>query len=292
MRELGAPEPASPPVSTVRVVAVGFRPGPFLVTPGEITTVDHDEEGRIERLVDAVAQGIEAAGAVVVVYPRWDGGGIGHDLDTVRSLLQTSRLVALPLDLSPLAGSVMSSLVAGVVTVAGSAGRVVALVPALEGDLHSLAWLGSLARLARPAPSMAQHLAAWWPGTSFSVGSWYEPSLRRVGSGGGVPFPPGEGPSGVALASRDGDGAAWLRQAVRGHGPVVETEAHPRFQQYWGTVRVSEAVAYPLSPERLVERALPELRLLACPWCGEEVATAVCPFCRMARDEPAMLPSR
>lgn len=281
-------EPRGQAVAVARVITIGFRPGLRGDTVA-VTTIDDARDGRVESLMDAAGEGIEATGAALVLWPGWDGRGIEHDVDTVRSLLRTTRLVGCSLASSPLGCAVVASLAAETASTTDSAGRLIALLPALEANVHTLAWLGSLRGLARPAPTMAQHLASWWPGTSFTAASWHRPALRRTVADHAVAFPPVEGPRGLALAADDDDGETWLRRAVGGQGPVVDVASDPRPRAYWGTTLVAEAAAYPLDPERLTGAVANETSLQTCPWCGEGVAASVCPFCHMALEEPRSL---
>jgi hypothetical protein len=273
-------------VAKTRLIVFGLEPGPFFDDQPEIDSfVDPPPRDSVDELLDALAEATAEGGCALVIHPWWFPPESLDTLDAARSLLNVPRVGIYRTALPPLAGAVLASIAASVARQVPSAGSLFALLPQLEPELHVFAWLGNLAGLSDPAPSLLQRASSLLPGSAFGVSSWPKPSVRRLSRGDeSVPVPESDQPLGLAVAPAEGD-AEWVGRALEpalGGPPVVEVEATPHGPAWWGTGQLVEAVAYPLKPTPVAKRLLKGLELRKCQWCGETIASAPCPLCGAA----------
>jgi len=265
------------------ILAFGLKPERFVGSEGRIDAVlevPGAEEADV--LVQALASGIEAGGAVIVVLPQWFPPEGALRLAMARSMLDTDRVAVHETALPPLAAAVLCSLASSLAPHVPSAGVLASLLPELETEVHVFTWLGSVSGLSAPAPSFGQHLASLGPHSAFGVSSWPEPSVHKLPTGEpGVPLPEIGRPSRMVVAPRNGD-AAWARDTVNralGGLPVAEVEATPNGPSWWGTSKVVESVVFPVDAADLAEDLLAELEPWVCRWCRELIARSPCPLC-------------
>lgn len=264
------------------VVGFGFEPGPFFPSSSSPRFVSHRlARDDLEELIALLAELIEQHGSVVAIYPGWSSDSALQRLQTVRSVLRTTRLAFYATPSPPLAGAVLTSLANVVAPHARSAGALLAGLPVLEAHLLVLAWLGSVAKLQVPTPTLLQHGLSLLPWTAFGVSSWPQPSVRRLtGKDRSLPLPRVKGPIRIAAAGRDGD-QSWVADVVApalGGAPVVEVPGTLLGPEWWGSKRLIEVVAYPMELKATVDRVNGAPTQL-CSWCGEEAPMGPCSFC-------------
>jgi hypothetical protein len=266
------------------VVTVGYEAARLAVEHGDVDTFpDFGAPADLERLADAVSAGIERRDFVVAICPSWLEGNGAHSLETVRASLGGHRLAIHRSPLTPLAGTVLASLTSSLAAHVSSAGPLMAALAAVESHLLSVTWLGSVAKLRHPKPTLAQSMKARAPGTAFAVCSWPRPRLVRVRSRGGLDMPRLDESAGIAISARGSDDG-WVQQTLsRSLAEPVVHEVPPTSlgPAYWGTSKVVEAVVYPVDVVSIGRWANRKARL-ACRWCGARVAAPPCPFCGMA----------
>jgi hypothetical protein len=154
------------------------------------------------------------------------------------------------------------------------------------GSLTWGAWLGSVAKLEKPAPSLGQHVSSW-----FARGAGY---LAVHGSPGWVaklPLPqvdPSQRlqrPAGAPAAGGDFECHAFGDLPESAIGTLfsmgltsrpLRREPVAEVKDTWGTTKVVEFVINPVTPV-----GLPAPNGL-CPACSEPVIGSFCPFCRVA----------
>lgn len=266
-------------------LSLGFQVEAFVSTQQQVPYFSDKPSRRdYEELVARVACGLEDDGHVIAVYPAWSSEPALQRLETVRTSLQTSRLVCYPTALPPLAGAVLVSLASAVAPYIEAPGSLLAALPALERELVVLAWLGSVANLLHPSPSVVQHLASWWPASAFGVSFWPEPSVKRLTKADGVvTVPTSHRPMLLAASAHDAD-PSWIESVVApalGSPPLKKVPATPLGPRWWGTSKLVEAVAYPIDVPVTARRITQHQELFACRWCGESIASPRCPFCRL-----------
>jgi hypothetical protein len=281
------PEPAANVVETSAerpvVLVFGLRPERLLDTEGRIDAfLEPPGQDRVGVLIEALSSELQAGGHVIAIVPEWVGAEALERLRMARSMLDTHRVVVHETALPPLAATVLASLASACGPFAASAGVLASLLPELEAELHVVTWLGSVSGLSTPAPSFGQHLASLAPGSAFAVSSFPEPAVHRIGgSGDTVPLPRIERPSRLVVAARDGD-VGWIANTVNpalGGLESRQIEPTPGGQQWWGTGKLAEAVAFPIDVERLTAELSAALDPWVCRWCRELIARSPCPLC-------------
>jgi hypothetical protein len=270
------------------LVAVGFRGGSFVAGQGNVTAFP-SQPGRddVGDLVDAVASGLDGCGNVVAIIPAWDSEPALQRLETVKSAIDATSLAVYATEMPPLAGAVLTSLAGAVAGHAESAGMLCAGLPALERELIIYTWMGSVAGLAKPSPSLAQHAVSLWPPTAFGVSLQPEPLIKRLTrKDRSMPFPTSYRPMSLAVSVHGSGDAEWVKEVVApglGLPPVKEVEPAPGSSRWWGTSRLVEAVAYPIDVPVVARRMVQGLSRSLCKWCGELIGSDRCPFCALER---------
>lgn len=283
----GAPareRPTTAPAAPVpALVALGLDAGRLV--PGRVR-----ELGPAPGL-DALVDALDQQRHVLAICPRWLGPPARLALETARAALDSTRVAIHATALPPLAATALVALAARVAEHAPAPGLLAGALPGLESELLVLAWLGSLARLETPAPTVAQHVMSLAPGTAYAVASWPRPAVHRLTkTSPGVPLPAIGWPLDVLIARAARGDERWAADhVVRPLRPraVVELDPSPAGPRFWGTDRLTEAVALPADPRAALRRALRGRRPRLCRWCGEAVAGSPCPFCGMSRPTPA-----
>lgn len=246
----------------------------------------------LERLTELIADDLSQQQTVVAIYPSWWAEPALQRLQTIRAALDATGVLLHASSLPPLAGSVLCALASAVGPWAPAPGVFLAGLPLLERQLLPVARLGKVSGLQDPAPSVWQHLASWWPTSSFAVSWWPRPGVRRLrAKDPSVPLPPAEVWTGVPLdriivASPERVPIDWVRSHVArplGIDAVQQVPPQPQGQRFWGTRAVLEAVAYPSDVPLLVSWLVEGHHVERCQWCGETVVSAECPFCRADR---------
>ncbi len=276
----------------VAVISIGFKPESLVPDQGNIPTFVGDlPRDHYDELVDTVRRSIAEHGHVIALYPLWFKEPALQRLKTVRAALDTVRLATYGTPLPPLAGTVLASLTSAVSPYISSTGALVTALPALEKELVVLAWLGSVAGLATPAPSLWQHVRSSWPTTAFGVSFWPEPGVRLLTKKDRtVPVPRSYRPMLLAVSSHDGD-ASWIEDVVApalGSPPIKEVAPTPLGPKWWGTTKLTEAVAYPVDVPVIARRITQGQRTFLCRWCTEAIASDQCPFCGLETAEPSL----
>ena len=270
------------------VLAIGFSGGSFVAGQGNVTAwPSQPRRDNVGELLDAIASGIESCGNVVAIIPAWDSEPALQRLETVRSAIAAKSLAVYATEMPPLAGSVLTSLAGAVAGHAESAGTLYAGLPALERELIIYAWMGSVAGLSKPSPSLAQHAISLWPPSSFGVSLQPHPFIKRLTrKDRSMPFPTSYRPMCLAVSGHATGVTQWVKEVVApglGLPPVKEVEPAAAGPRWWGTSRLVEAVAYPIDVPVVARRMVEGLSRSLCKWCGELIGTDRCPFCALQR---------
>jgi hypothetical protein len=264
------------------IVAIGFQGGSG-ATEGEVRGFPLAlSKEHLEPLIDAVGAAIDQAGHAIAVYPTWAPPSSLQRLATVRAATDIRRLAVYPTSLPPLAGAVLAELAAAVSTYVPSPGVLLSGLRLLEKELIVAAWLGSVARLREPQPTLAQHLASWWPRTAFAVALLPQPIIRRLTKKDrrlAVPEP--REPIRLAVSVHEGD-PGWVREVLvpsLGLPPVDQVAPTPEGPSWWGTRRLVEVVGHPTDISAMAGRISLGVEGSLCGWCDETIASNPCPFC-------------
>ena len=278
--QLKAPAPPRPaPV----IVAFGLKPARLVGAEGRIDAVPEPPTAeQAGLLIEALASGIKAGGAVIAIVPDWFAPEALRRLEMARALLDTGRVAIHVTSLPPLAATALASLASSLAPRLPSAGLLASALPGLSDQLHQITWLGSVTGLKHPAPSIGQHAWSLTPGSAFAVSSHPEPAVHKVQSGQpSVPLPRVVRPSRLAISARNGD-EGWIAgpvNAALGNLPIIRVEPTPGGQEYWGTGKVVEAVVVPADAGGLAQELLQSVDAWSCRWCGELIARSPCPLC-------------
>ena len=277
-----ATEPEAPRRTPV-IVAFGLRPERLVGAEGRIDAVPEPPSAeQAGLLVDALASGINAGGAVIAIIPDWFGAEALRRLEMARTILDTARVAVHVTSLPPLAATALASTASSLGPRLPSAGLLASALPGLEEQLHYVTWLGSVTGLKHPAPTLGQHVSSLTPGSAFGVSSHPQAAVHKVQHGEpSVPLPHIIRPSRLVLAPRNGDDA-WIAGPVNaelGNLPLLRVEPTPGGPGYWGTNKLVEAVVCPADPDGLARELLQSVDSWACRWCGELIARSPCPLC-------------
>jgi hypothetical protein len=272
---------------TTSLLTVGFQAGdlasdsllvtglPESASPGRMAWLLNKTGGRGGRSPHAIAVMSDRAPAETV-----------RRVETLRAALPEARLAIHRTALPPLAAGALASVAASMADVLEAPGVLFAALGRIEKEIVTLAWTDRVAALRHVGTSMAQNAIAMVPGTSFGVSLTPEPVVRRLTRKDlAVPVPETRGPLEVVVAGRESNPewvADFVEPAFVEHA-VRDVELPEGSPAWWGTRRVVEVVAYPTDARSLVGRVTRGLRRSSCGWCGEAIASAVCPFCRQPR---------
>jgi len=239
--------------------------------------------------VDQVTHLLSRSGAVVAVYPAAEQPAIGRILRMARGLLRTDRIAGVPLELPPLALSLIADQLAFVARYV-SPGIVASIATPLTQRIVAGAWVNSVTKLERVKTGIGKHVTSYLPGSGFMVTAAPTPGVHRVTSSKPVSELPHRPVDPVLLLAARGNGDMdWLRERLQpalGVSRLMLVQEQPRSAAYWGTKKYVEFVAFSGHPQELpgLLRSQP---CVPCRWCGEMVMFGTCPFCGMVKPETA-----
>ncbi|WP_052668992.1 hypothetical protein [Nitriliruptor alkaliphilus] len=235
-------------------------------------------------LLDAVRPPLDAGETVIALHPVWQPDPWHHDLQVVRSILQTDALIAVPVDLPPLAGAILGGLLAQ----AGAAREPAATIAAVEqltSKLTSIGWLGTVSGLSHLPVSLQLHTRSVVPGSAFvAVATGAErrvvPTSRRKPA---LPLPLPDQSKRITLAAGDKGDLEAVRQALTAAGwwgGTTEVATTALGTTWWGTDRHVEVVVHPATAAAASASLGPVVEGEACGRCGQRTPTDPCSFCR------------
>lgn len=281
------------------VVLAGDFPSTGIIraTAAQRFGVDGGEETPLA-FIDHVGNALRQKGAVLVVYPAWKGERVHRLVRLARSALLTDRIAALPVDVPPLA----LSLIADQLTFVSPhvrPGLVASLARRLCENIRTGAWVNSVAHLEHIKTGLGAHVASYLRSGGFSVFAGPRSGVHRITSRepvqdlGPRPVDP------VLMVFSDANGDVdWLHRRL---GPMVAAAslnpvaAQPMSAEFWGTRKYTEYVAFSGHPQAL-QSLLAQSTYRPCGWCGEPTALPECPFCCMVqpgmKDAPAAPPAQ
>lgn len=273
------------------VVVLGEIP-----TAGVIRQVSADR-GRLDASVSSeaaldfvayAAQGLHQRKAVLALYPAWRSTEGKRFVQLARGTLDTDRVAGIPLNLPPLALSLVADQLAYVAQHV-SPGLLASLAYRLPYEILAGAWVNSVAKLEHIQTSLRKHVTSYLPGTGFMVAAAPYEVVHRITTGdpiARVSFRPAD-PVLMLAAREDGD-AEWLQQTFQpalGATSMTFVQAQPLSSEFWGTKKYVEFVAFSGHPYAL-QNAIRATPCRPCPWCGESIALDTCPFCAMVQPAP------
>ncbi|WP_306371588.1 hypothetical protein, partial [Nocardiopsis sp. CC223A] len=227
-------------------------------------------------------QQIAADRKVVALYPAWREDDARRAVNFARGALRTDHIAGVPVDLAPLALSLVADQLAYLAPYLPP-GMVAALSAELPRHLLAGAWLRTVSGLETIPTSVRQNMGSYAPTVSFLA--YCAPTLRverlrPAEVARRLPFRPVQ-PVQLLFSTPDPTITAVfddnLPQAIQ---PVATRSlpAQPLGPAYWGTAKYVEFVALSAHPQALAYAA-GAVRTSACSWCGEPMSAAPCPFC-------------
>ncbi|TDB93169.1 hypothetical protein, partial [Actinomadura sp. 7K534] len=243
--------------------------------------------------IDHVAYALGQRGAVLVVYPSWKGERARRMVRLARSALLTDRVAGVPLDVPPLALSLIADQLAFASGYARP-GVLASLAGRLCESVYAGAWVNSVARMEHIKTGLGAHVSSYLPGNGFAVSAGPRPAVHRISASRPVPEPatrPAD-PVLMLFGHENGD-VEWLQHRLRpviGAVSVTAVAAQPMSAEYWGTRKYAEFVAFSGHPQAL-QSLLAGSPYRSCGWCGEPTALPECPFCFMVQPGPDAAPA-
>ena len=225
---------------------------------------------------------------VVALYPRWRSGRAERAIRFARGALRTDHIAAVPLDVSPLALSLLADQLAYLAPYLPS-GLTAELGDTLAAHVLAGGWLRSVANLSTIPITVKQHMGSFAPGVVFLA---FCAPVKRVGRvkkanpEQNIPFRPLNPTQILVSAGRDADRTAFEQQflPVIGATAVHEMPEQPLGPTYWGTTKYVEFVVFSAHQDALTH-AVRTLRSTACGWCRERVV-ALLPILRRGQPDP------
>jgi hypothetical protein len=269
------------------VVLVGDFPstGILQATVAQRVGVGGPDDGGPPVFIDHMAYAIRQRGAVLVLYPAWKRGGAQRLVRLARSALLTDRIAGLPLDVPPLALSLIADQLAFASSYARP-GVLASLAQRLCENVQAGAWVNSVARLEHIKTGLGAHVSSYLPGGGFSVSAGPHAAVHRITSAKPVPEQMPRPADPVLMLYGDGNGDLdWLQSRLRPMLAAVSVTAvapQPLSAEYWGTKKYTEFVAFSGHPQAL-QSLLAGSLYAPCGWCGEPTALPECPFCFMVQ---------
>jgi hypothetical protein len=240
------------------------------------------DDAGTEEIVARLQEALRSARRVALLHPDWMSKDGLRRLETARAALDTHRIALVPTDLPPLAGGVLAALAGALLPYADQPGRLLGALPLASSELVVISWLRTVSSLRRPSPSMAQHARSLVAGRGFVVGLQPEEFVHRVDpKRPELPIARVERTMELVVADHGGD-IDLMTDVVNpalGRLRLGQVDGSSRAEEWWGTRRLVEAVAYPTEMASLAERTAATVVLHACGWCGVGSPFDACPFC-------------
>lgn len=220
---------------------------------------------------------LEQHGYVIALYPASIPLAHERRLHTVRSVLESSRIALLKVDLPPLATAVLVRQLRQLSICDFSAGIVASAARLLSHYIYAGALLNSVTRLDRVPVSLKSHAKSWVPGSQFGVLANPDPELIRIGTG-LLSGPEFVTRLAVATGQLQSDwvtatlAPAWQTQSLE------ETRLPADSPVWWGTGRLIEFAAF-LPDISVLYQLVSSVRREVCTWCGIELIGDRCGFC-------------
>ncbi|GAA3966203.1 hypothetical protein FOF52_11445 [Thermobifida alba] len=245
--------------------------------------------------IDFAAHHIAQGRKVVALYPHWRGGRAERAIQFARGALRTDHVAAVPVDVSPLALSLLADQLAYLAPYL-PAGLIAELGDELAAHILAGGWLRSVANLSTIPITVKQHMGSFAPGVvflAFCAPAKRVGRVRKADPAANIPFRPMNPTQVLVSAGGDADRAAFDRQFLPAVGAtaVRELPEQPLGAVYWGTAKYVEFVVLSAHQDALTT-PVRALRSTACAWCRERVVGPHCRFCGAANQHPVRRPPR
>ncbi|GAA1561810.1 hypothetical protein GCM10009678_50870 [Actinomadura kijaniata] len=264
------------------IVIVGDFPGTGIISKSLAPRIGETADAASSlAFLDQMTYALQQRGAVLVLHPSWRSDAAVKLVRQARFLLGTDRIARVPLDLPPLAFSVVADQMTFLAPYV-RAGVLASIAPTLAMRVRAGAWLNSVAKLEHGRTGLGQHMLSYMPGSGFMVLAGMGTTVHRITSAqpvadiGHLPLDPV-----LVLASDQNGDRDWLQNKL---GPAARATSltlvneQPLSTQYWGTKKYTEFVAFSGHRNDL-QQVIQMTRCRPCSWCEEPTALAICAFC-------------
>ncbi|MBB6170670.1 hypothetical protein HNR23_000730 [Nocardiopsis mwathae] len=235
--------------------------------------------------IDFAARRLDDGHKVIAVYPAWRAEPALRAIRFARGALRTDHIAQVPLDLSPLALSLVADQLAHLAPYL-PAGLTAAVARELPKHILAGAWLRRVGSLATLPTTIGQHVGSYVPGVAFLAYCSPEAGVRWIRHGADIdelPYRP-QAPTQMLYTIPEGLRTSFLDDHLL---PVLSPDRslalppQPLAADYWGTSAHIEFVSFSAHP-RALTAVLTDLASTMCTWCREPVAIPTCPFCGAA----------
>lgn len=271
------------------VVVLGDIPSAGIIRQASAGRVRVDSAGGAgSDFVAYATEELQEHKALIALYPAWRPASAHRLIQLARAMLDTDRIAGVPLNLPPLAFSLVADQLA-YLSRHVSPGLLASLAHRLPFEILAGAWVNSVAKLEHIEIDLGKHMRSYLPGTEFMVAATPHPAVHRITAGHPVtPLTYRPADPLLMLAAHEDGGADWLKSKLApavGAASLNFVGAQPLSAEFWGTKKYAEFVAFSGHPQALQNtiRATP---CRPCRWCGEPTALPTCPFCLMVQPPP------
>lgn len=245
------------------------EPTPTCLPPTE------DPSG-LPELLSLLEQYVPLDGMAIAVVPTWGPARQRETYDAARALLRSRSLLVVETSLPPLAATLAVTTLAALVSRVGGPDVAALVLPHLEREMVSFAWLSSVTRLGHVDVPLGLHARSYVSRRGFVAKVHPRADLVRVGRAPAalqLTLPPRPR---ALVADQDGD-RNWretvMRPALTG---ALSTTAGPPVasHDWWGSRRFVEVAVGPGDLDDLAGRLRTAAAPVTCRWCGATTSTA------------------
>jgi len=287
-QQMDLSEPAPPTLvkqsvqTDIGIVSFGYELAGLLAGHPPVTIIaGAPDDESVVGIVETLTEALTRSRWLIVVAADWIEPPEDRRLRTALMILDSDRIGVSYRSLPPLAGGVLAVLAAALTEHLHAPGLTLGALDNVAAELLAVAWLRSISGLRRPTPSLAQHASSLVSGRGFVVGVTPHEFVHRAARDHETGLSALSGPMQLVFADRAGN-RDWVTRVIApalGGGRIGEVQSPSRAPEWWGTSRLTEAVAYPAHLEELAERVSRDLTLVTCGWCETSVVALPCPFC-------------
>nr|WP_240929898.1 hypothetical protein [Streptomyces coryli] len=236
------------------------------------------EQQSLEAGLAEVTALVEQHGYLLAIHSSTETTASAQRLHTIRSILESDRIVPVEVGLPPLGVAVLVRQLRQLSAYDLGPGVIASAVRLLQRYIYAGAVLGTVAKLDRVPVSIKAHVKSWAPGKQYAALANPDPKLIRLGSVDQLPNPEYLTHLAVAPGQLKNDWAtrhlapAWQVQDVE---QAVLPKDSP---VWWGTSKLVEFAAY-IPAGRSLYQMVNHVARVKCHWCGLEVIGDRCVLC-------------
>jgi len=254
--------------------------GKFQAERFPLSGADHGEQA--DAFIDFCRGRLDEGKKVLALYASWNSERAERVIAFARGALLTDHIGAVPMDISPLALSLVADQLSYLAPYLPS-GVTAALASELPRQILAGAWMKRVNSLSTIPITFKQHLGSFLPRTTFLAFNAPAKRVGRVKKRDPRPNLPGRplDPVQVLVARPDGLSLDEFNEQLTPALRAVSLSAlpeQPLGSKYWGMRKYIEFVVFSAHPQAL-PGAPRAIRPGTCAWCRELVEGLHCPYC-------------